>query len=273
MSRGRTSPRLDGPVARRLHATVTGKGPEMVVFMHGLGTDQTVWDGVLRTLPANFSALRYDLPGVSPSSPDAFDAQACRSLAPFADDLISLLEELGLDQCSVVGHSAAGLVAMLASIEAPERFRRLVTINTSPRYIDEPGYVGGFTPTALASQFQAMAEDYQAWVAGFAQVVVPADAPEALASFTGSLSAMRPDVAIAVARLIFAVDQRPLLGAVTVAVDLIHSRSDPAVPAAVGHYLHAHLAGSRLQWIDAAGHLPHLSAPDELADLIWPSLA
>lgn len=273
MARGSTDHGLDGPVARRLHATVTGDGPETIVFMHGLGTDQTVWDGVLRTLPPDFTALRYDLPGVSPSSPDAFDAQAVRSLAPFADDLISLIEEMGLDRCTVVGHSAAGMIALLASIEAPARFRRLVTINTSPRYIDEPGYVGGFTPQDIASHFQAMADDYQAWVAGFAQAVMPADAPEALASFTGSLSAMRPDIAIAVARLIFAVDLRLLLGAVTVPMHLIHSRNDPAVPPAVGHYLHDHLPDSRLAWIEAAGHLPHLSVPDELAALIWQSLA
>lgn len=269
---GRNSPRLDGPVARRLHATTTGDGPDVVIFMHGLGTDQRVWDGVLQTMPARFTALRYDLPGVSPSSQDAFDAAACRSLAPFADDLISLLEETGLEACSVVGHSAAGMIAVLASIEAAERFRRLVTINASPRYLDEPGYIGGFTPEVLADHFQAMADDYQAWVAGFAQIVVPPDAPAALASFTGSLSAMRPDIAIAVARVIFAIDLRSLLGAVTVPMDLVHSRYDPAVPPAVGHYLHDHITGSRLAWIDAAGHLPHLSAPDELAALIWQSL-
>lgn len=272
MSRERISPRLEGPVARRLHATVTGDGPETVVFMHGLGTDQTVWDGVLRTLPPRYCALRFDLPGVSPNLQDEFDAVHCRSLAPFADELIGLLDEIGLDRCALVGHSASGMIATLASIEAPDRFRRLVMINSSPRYVDEPGYIGGFTQEQLAGHFQAMAADYQAWVAGFAQTVIPADAPEALASFTGSLAAMRPDIAIAVARVIFAVDLRPLLRALNVPVTLIHSRNDPAVPPAVGHYLHDHLAASQLEWIDAAGHLPHLSVPDEMAAIIWSSL-
>ena len=49
---------------------------------------------------------------------------------------------------------------------------------------------------------------------------------------------------------------------------IIQSQRDPFVPPFVAHYLHNHLPGSRLAVIEAAGHLPHVSAPGEVAKAI-----
>jgi sigma-B regulation protein RsbQ len=92
--------------------------------------------------------------------------------------------------------------------------------------------------------------------------------PELVTAFENSLGALRPDVAIQVARSIFQSDFRNILNQVTDDVLLIHSRNDIAVPASVASYLHEHIAGSRLTNIDAEGHFPHMAAPGEIISLI-----
>jgi len=274
MTMGATLPGLllDGPLATRLRARIVGHGPDLLVFCHGLGCEQSVWDGVLASLPDRYSALLFDLPGVSPRLQNDFDPDAYRTLAPFADDVLALLDEVGVRHCTLVSHSVAGMIGMLAAIEDPGRFGRLVMLNGSPRYRNDASYVGGFDNEALGGLFNAMADNFQAWVAGFATSAIPADAQSAIAAFAGCLNAMRQDIVGAVSRVIFNIDMRPLLSTVTVPTLLIHSRNDFAVPANVAHYLHRHIPGSKLAWIEANGHLPHLSAPDQVATTLWAQL-
>lgn len=253
--------RLDGPLARRHRARTVGSGPRLVVFGHGLGTDQGAWEMVVRQLPADVTALLFDLPGAGPLLPDNFDPDDYRTVAAFADDLLDLLEEVGVLGCTYVGHSVAGMVGVLAAIEAPERFDRLVLLNASPRYLNDGNYVGGFDRADVDGILGRMAANYQSWVAGFAPVAIHDGPQGAVDAFSDGLLAMRPDVTLRIARTIFESDMRALLPMLRVPTALIHSRDDITVPAAVGRYLHDHIATSELVWIDAAGHLPHLSAP------------
>jgi pimeloyl-ACP methyl ester carboxylesterase len=253
--------RLDGPLARRHRVHVVGSGPRPVVFGHGLGTDQGAWAKVVHDLPADVTALLFDLPGAGPLLPEGFDPDDYRTIAAFADDLLDLLEEVGVTGCTYVGHSVAGMVGALAAIEAPARFARLVLLNASPRYLNDADYLGGFERVDVDGILGTMAANYQAWVAGFAPAAVGAGAPRAVDEFSAGLLAMRPDVTLRIARTIFESDVRALLPMLRVPTALIHSREDIAVPATVGRYLHEHIAGSELFWIDAVGHLPHLSAP------------
>ena len=264
---------VDGPLARRHKLRFVGEGDEIVVFSHGLGTDQSVWNGVLETLPDRFTAMLFDLPGAGPLLPNDFDADEYASLAPFADDLLDLMDEAGIERCRYVGHSVSGMIGVLAAIEAPERFEQLVLLSASPRYLNHEDYVGGFEREDLDSLFDTMVANYQAWVAGFAPMAVGAGVPAAVQEFASGLLAMRPDVTARIARTIFESDVRHLLPLCHVPVSLIHSTADVAVPEAVAHYLHRHLHGSTLAWIQDGGHLPHLSAPHVVARILYEQLA
>lgn len=259
---------LGGPLARRHKARLIGSGARLVVFSHGLGTDQRAWDAIIERLPADVAALVFDLPGAGPLLPADFDPDDYSSVADYADDLLALLDELGIGRCTYVGHSVSGMIGTLASIEEPARFEQLVLLNGSPRYLNAEGYVGGFDQADLDSLFTAMSTNYQAWVAGFAPAAVGVDVPDAIVDFSAGLLAMRPDITAKIARMIFTSDLRHVLPMVSVPTLLIHAREDMAVPASVGEFLHEQIAGSRLEWIDTAGHLPHLSAPDEVAAVL-----
>jgi sigma-B regulation protein RsbQ len=171
---------LDGPLARRHRARLAGTGSRVVVFSHGLGTDQTSWHAVLDRLAVPVKAFLYDLPGASALMPEDFDPADYRSIASFADDLLALLDEVGITACDYVGHSVSGMIGALASIEEPARFRQLILINSSPRYLNDEGYVGGFEKADVEALLAAMAANYQAWAAGFAVAAVAADVPQAV---------------------------------------------------------------------------------------------
>lgn len=264
--------RLDGPLARRHRARLVGEGPDLVVFSHGFGTDQTAWKAVVERLPARCSALLFDLPGASPLVPEGFNPDDYRSITAFADDVLALLDEVGVARCTYVGHSVSGMIGVLMAIEEPWRFHRLVLLNASPRYLNDAGYVGGLERADLEGLLGAMSGNYQSWVAGFAPHAIAADVPQAVRDFSSCLLAMRPDISVRIARTIFESDYRRLLPSLTVPTLLIHAHRDIAVPEAVGHYLHDHIPDSRLAWIDTVGHLPHLSAPDEVTAVLSTAL-
>jgi pimeloyl-ACP methyl ester carboxylesterase len=264
---------LDGPLARRHRVHVVGDGPDVVVFSHGLGTDQRAWHAVVATLPARFTAVLFDLPGAGPLLPDDFDPQAYTSLGSFADDLVALLDEMGVRACRYVGHSVSGMIGALASLEAPELFRQLILLNASPRYLNDGAYVGGFEQADLDGLFHAMSTNYQGWVAGFAPLAVAEDIPSAVLDFSTGLLAMRPDVTVQITRMIFQSDVRALLGQIATPTVLIHAHGDIAVPGEAAHYLHGAITDSALVWITASGHLPHLSAPDEISRVLYAHLA
>lgn len=257
--------RMDGPLARRHRVTLVGTGERVVMLSHGFGTDQSAWSAVLERLPHDLCFLLYDLPGAGPLLPADFDPGRYRSLSSFADDLLALLDEIGVHRLSFVGHSVSGMVGVLAALEDPDRFERLVLLNASPRYLDDGDYHGGFSRADLDGLLDAMAANYAAWIAGFAPVAVGGDVPHAVEAFSTGLLRMRPDVTLRIARAIFESDIRPLLGKLTTPTDLIHSHDDIAVPPSVATYMRDQIPGSVLTWIDATGHLPHLSAPGTVA--------
>ncbi|MGE8262392.1 MAG: alpha/beta fold hydrolase, partial [Stenotrophomonas sp.] len=56
-------------------------------------------------------------------------------------------------------------------------------------------------------------------------------------------------------------------------VHLIQTAHDVAVPVAVGHWLANAIDGATLDVIDASGHLPHMTAPDDVMRILEQRLA
>lgn len=235
-----------------------------MVLSHGLGTDQSSWDRIAPALARRFRVVTFDLPGVGPLLPDDFDPQRYRYLSAYADDLLDLLDELGVDRCRYVGHSVSGMIGALAAVTDPQRFERLVMVNASPRYLDDTDYHGGFRQQDLDAIYRAMRTQYTAWVAGFAPAAIGVKLPGPVAEFAAGFLAMRPDITAATAKVIFESDLRPVLQQLRVPTVLVHTRDDIAVPQAVAQYMARQIRHALLVWIEARGHVPQLSAPQEL---------
>jgi len=247
-----------------LNGRITGQGSRTVILSHGFGTDQTAWDGIRPWLDARFRVVSFDLAGCGPLGASSYDPRKHDSLFGFADDLLDILDELEIEDCAYVSHSVSGMIGAAAAAARPEPFRQLVMIGASPRYLNAPGYIGGFEQEDLNGLHDGMAANFQAWGAGFAPAVVGVASHPAVHEFCRTLFLMRPDIALAISRTIFQSDMREVAARLESPTFLIQTRQDMAVPIQVAEWLRDHIDGAVLDVVDAVGHLPHMTAPDEV---------
>jgi len=258
-------------VLERNNVRIVGNGSQTLVFTHGFGSDQTAWRHQVQALSSRYRLVLFDHVGAGQSDPAAYSPRRYRGLQSYANDLLEIYDALSLQQAIYVGHSMGGMVGLLAGIARPAAFQKMIFIGASPRYLNdvETGYVGGFDQPSVDGLYAAMASNYHAWASGFAGLTMSnQERPELAAEFAGTLSAVRPDVAVAVARIIFQSDHRADLPHLHVPTLIVQSTEDVAVPEVVGEYLAAKIPNAKLKVVNARGHFPHLSAPDAVTDAI-----
>ncbi|KAE8057063.1 hypothetical protein FH972_013784 [Carpinus fangiana] len=162
-----------------LNVRVEGSGQKVLVLAHGFGTDQSVWQRILSSFTPYYRVILYDLVCAGSVNPDYFDFRRYTTLDAYVDDLLAILDTLGVDRCAYVGHSVSAMIGILASIRRPELFTRLVLVGASPRFLNDEDYHGGFERGEIETVLCAMEANYEAWVRGYAPLVVGADVPDA----------------------------------------------------------------------------------------------
>lgn len=254
---------MGSDVLRRNHVTVLGSGEKTVVFAHGLGTSQAVWKHQVDALAADYRIVLFDHVGHGQSDLAAYSPRRYRSLHGYAMDLLEVLAAVEATRVHYVGHSMSGMIGLLAAIAQPGRFERLLLMSTSPYYVNEDGYRGGFDPHEIEATYQAMSTNYHAWAAGFAGAMMGnPDRPHLAQGLAETLAAVRPDIAQAVIRIIFESDHRPDLPRLEVPAMIVQADRDLAVPEEVGKYMARRIPRGDYMLIEATGHLPHVSAPE-----------
>ena len=249
---------------RRSNVTISGLASPApaIVFLHGLGADQTSWQRLAPAFEDRYQVVLLDLVGAGKSDSAAYDYARYGSLQAHADDLLAVLQELELHEVVFVGHSISSMIGVLAAIKQPERFARLVLVAPSPRFVNEDGYTGGFEQQDINELLAAMENNYHGWSQGMAPLMTGADNPELVMELTNSFFQTNPTIAQHFARVIFYSDHRADLPFLSTPALILQCAHDVIAPLAVGTYLHESLVDSQLVVIDTPGHSPHLSAPD-----------
>jgi len=250
---------------------ITFAGPEdgqPIVFAHGFGCDQHMWRHVAPAFEQTHRVVLFDLVGSGGNTAE-FDATTYGTLDGYAADVLEIVRGLGLRDVIFVGHSVSAMIGALAQIEAPDLFDRLVMVGPSPRYIDDEAYVGGFDEPAIRGLLDALKSNYLGWSSSMAPLIVAnPDRPELGAELTESFCRMDPEVAQVFATATFLSDHREILPRISVPTLVIQCQDDVIAPVAVGEYVAAQVPRSELVLLDATGHCPNLSAPDETVDAI-----
>ncbi len=252
-------------VIARHHVQQRGQGRRPMLFAHGFGCDQNMWRFVAPAFEPDHRVICFDHVGCGQSDPTAYDEQRHATLDGYSTDVVDLIEALDLRDLVFVGHSVSAQIGLLASLRVPERFARLVLLAPSPRYLnDPPHYVGGFE----REDIDALLDMIDRNLLGFANflaplVMSPANPAELTDELRGSLCAGDPYITRRFALATFLSDNRADLPHVTVPSLLVQCSQDSIAPPVVGAYLHAHLPGSTLVTLDAAGHCPHMTHPAE----------
>ena len=251
-------------VLQRNNVKVFGQGQQPMLFAHGYGCDQNMWRFITPAFEDRYKIVLFDHVGHGQSDATAFDAARHGSLQGYADDVLAICHELNLKDVIFVGHSVSAMIGVLAAVQEPERFERLVLIGPSPRYINDGDYVGGFKQEDIEGLLEFLDSNHLGWSSTMAPVIMGnPERPELGEELTNSFCRTHPEIAKHFARVTFLSDNRADLPSVRTKALILQCSQDAIAPEAVGRYMHQNLAGSEFVQLSATGHCPNLSAPEE----------
>ena len=256
-------------VLQRNNVKVMGSGRKAIVFAHGFGCDQNMWRFVWPRFEDDYRVVLFDHVGAGGSDLAAYDPGRYSSLQGYAEDVCEICRELDLRDVVFVGHSVSAMIGVLAAAAEPERFARLVLVGPSARYIDDDGYVGGFSREDIEGLLESMDSNYLGWSSQMAPVIMGNDdRPELGEELTNSFCRTDPEIARSFARVTFMSDNREDLARVDVPSLVLQCSDDAIAPVEVGRFVDRELPDSRFVMLDAVGHCPNLSAPEQTASAI-----
>lgn len=236
-----------------------------MVFAHGFGCDQRLWRWVVPAFEERFRVAVFDYVGSGKSDAEAYSEERYAGLEGYASDVVEVVEALECSPVVFVGHSVSSMIGVLAAIRRPELFSHLVLLCPSACYLNHPPqYRGGFERTEIEGLLDLMDKNPAGW-AGFLAPLVMAnpERPELEAELHDSFCKMNPRVARQFAEATFFADNRQDLPNLRKPTLILQCREDAIAGPEVGRFAHEQIAGSRIVTLDATGHSPHVSHPEE----------
>src|SRR6202000_483918 len=135
----------------------------------------------------------------------------------------------------------------------------------SARYIDDDDYVGGFSEKQITELLEFLEDNHMGWSAAMAPSIVGnPDRPELGEELTNSFCRTDPEIARAFARVTFTSDNRTDLEKISVPTLILQCTDDIIASKEVGDFVHKSIPASRMIVLEATGHCPNLSAPEEV---------
>src|SRR6201995_3896914 len=159
------------------------------------------------------------------------------------------------------------MIRALAVQRTPGMFGRLVMVGPSARYIDDGDYVGGFSEVKIEERLQFVEGNHMGWSTQMAPAIMGNPyRPELGEELTNSFCRTDPEIAKAFARVTFTSDNRKDLAGVAIPTLVLQCKEDIIASQEVGEFVNRNIPGSRMIVLDATGHCPNLSAPQEGMD-------
>ncbi len=244
-----------------------GEGPTLF-FLHGNGSDISVFDGIYGELTQRHRVVSVDLPGFGKSAKPRLDYGA----EWYSTHSRALLDRLQAGKVVIVAHSYGGLVALNLALRDPERVSAMV-LTASPGAWRYPAFQETFMRQAYTPENTLKAtpdqirfglryalgewrQEYEQWVEKRAAISRCKDYPDyAHASYRALVSTLETRLE----------DRLPQISAPTL---LIWGEKDAVVPLAAGTALQEALPNARLEVIEGAGHFPMLTHRERYLELL-----
>ena len=227
-----------------------------LVFLHGVGSDKSVWRPQLEHFGASRRAIAFDYPGYGDSDP----APDRTGRDDYAAAILDAMTSLGIDHAHVCGLSLGGVVAIAMHHAAPEHCASLILADTFAVHPDGQGIYE--RSLAASTDLRALAE---------ARVDVlmahPAD-PGLRAGVVETMARIDPAAYRIGAEAVWLADQRDRAAAIAVPTLVVCGADDKVTPPALSHELAALVSGARYVEIAGAGHLTNAEQPEEFNAVI-----
>lgn len=238
-----------------INYSVEGSGP-WVVLSHSLACNFSMWNEQADALKQHYRVLRFDTRGHGGS--DAPDG--AYSLNMLADDLLGLLDSLGIQETHFVGLSMGGMIGMTFALAHSGRFRSLVLCDTSSRIPPEAAPVWeGRIKTASEQGMEPLVDPtLQRW---FTEAFYKSS--KAMMKRVGQMiRTTRPAGYIGCCHAIQKINLTHRLDAISCPVQIIVGEQDVGTPVAMSRAIQEAIPGSELVIIPSASHLSNLEQPE-----------
>jgi 3-oxoadipate enol-lactonase len=240
-----------------------------LVFLHGIGGNRTNWAAQLQGFGLSRMAVSLDFRGYGDSADPGSDLR----FGDFVDDVLRVVDHLGIGTFDLVGLSMGGLVAQAFYASHPKRVRTMTLIACRP----------GWAPVAPGDEGASFVQARLAPIlAGGATALADSLAPKLTGSGASlsaqqqireSLLALRPSSYLATLKARVAVEPFLDPGSIGVPVLAMAGEDDKVAPVSQMVSLAAAIPGCRLELFEKAGHLLNIEQPTRFNDVLADFLA
>ena len=231
----------------RVGCTIRGTGGVPLLFLHGVGSDRSAWDGQVDRFGAERLAIAIDMPGYGDSDAGSGDPRS-----DFADAALAVLEALNVTQAHVCGLSLGGVIALAMHARAPGRIASLVLADTFACHPEGRAIYDRSLAGAASLGMDGLADSR-----ADALLAQPAD-PEVRKTVVATMSRIDPAAYARAADAVWLADQRREAASVACPTLILYGSEDRITPPALSEELKSLIPHAGLVEITGAGHLPNL---------------
>ena len=225
-----------------------------IVLLHAFPLDGSMWDAERAELAKSYRVIVPDLSGFGRSAV----ASPPQSLDEHADDVVRIIDSLGIERATVAGLSMGGYIAFALARRHPKRLSRLILADTRAAPDSPEGRRGRDDNIALVQR-----EGVAPLVERLLSKLLSANAPPAVVARVRALGNRQSAEALtsALAAMRDRPDSTPLLAGITIPALVIVGEADAISPLAEARAMADALPAGQLAVIDGAGHLANLESP------------
>jgi 3-oxoadipate enol-lactonase len=233
-----------------------GEGGVPIVFLHGVGSDKSVWGPQLEHFGRSRRAVAFDYPGYGESDP----APAGTTRDDFAAAILAAMEALNIDRGHICGLSLGGVIAIALHHAAPERCASLILADTFA--VHPHGQ-------AIYDRSVAASEQMSELAAARTPAILAPGASEALHQQVRETMARIDSQAFRIgAEAVWLADQRDRAMAIQVPTLVLVGEEDTVTPPELSHDLVDMIPGAQLHTLAGAGHLANVERPSDFNDAV-----
>ena len=227
-----------------------------IVFLHGVGSDRTVWRPQLDHFAAERRAIAFDYPGYGNSDPAAEDT----SRDDYAAAILSAMKALGVERAHVCGLSLGGVVAIAMAHAGADACMSLILADTFAAHPDGQ---------AIYERSLAASGDLRVLAEARVDVLIaqPAD-PEVRREVVETMARIDPAAYRIGAAAVWLADQRERVATIRAPVLVLCGSEDKVTPPALSRELARSIPGAQVELVEGAGHLGNLERPAEFNTLV-----
>ncbi len=226
-----------------------------VVLIHGFPLEHSIWDETIGPLAETCRLIVPDLRGFGGSSaPDS-----SYSLEDMAADLAGLLDHLGLEKATLVGHSMGGYIALAFARRYPERVSGLALVASQPL---------ADTPEQKKGRYETAGKVVEGGVSIVRDAMLPKLSADAKIqeSLHQIISRQKPaGVVGALKAMAERADSSPVLAAARFPILIVHGDADQLIPIERARQMKELNQAADLIELKGIGHMPMMEAPGAVA--------